>query len=184
LPAEFVVDAGGVGGQVCGLLCVWCVPARDGAARDGLDGADDIGDAAGLAAADVVGAPGAGLAGGEGAGECVGHVGDVDEVADGAAVAVDGDLGCVAVLDGEEFGDESGEVVVGTAGDCAGDVEGAEDDRAEFTAGRAVGRGAVGGEFAGAVGVGGVLGGGFGDGLLVGFAVDGAGRGDDLGFPS
>jgi hypothetical protein len=38
------------------------------------------------------------------AGEGVGHVGDVDEVPNGAAVAVDGDLGGVAVLDGEELG--------------------------------------------------------------------------------
>jgi hypothetical protein len=67
LPAEFVVDAGGVGGQVGGFVCGRCVAAGHRAAGDGFDGVDDVGDAAGLAAADVVGAPGAGLAGGEGA---------------------------------------------------------------------------------------------------------------------
>src|SRR6185503_12278547 len=115
LPAEFVVDAGGVGGEVGGFWCGWGVAAGDGVAGEGFHGVDDVGDAAGLAAADVVGAPGAGLAGGQRPGEGVGHVGDVEEVADGAAVAVDGDLRGVAVVDGEEFGDQAGEVVVGAA---------------------------------------------------------------------
>src|SRR6185295_5506905 len=90
-PAEFLADAGRVCREAGGLRCGWDVSAGNGSFGDGLHGVNDVVDGAGVAAADVVGAPSAGLAGVECADEGVGHVGDVDEVAHGTAVAVDGD---------------------------------------------------------------------------------------------
>jgi len=57
-----------------------------------------------------VGAPVAQLAGVQGEEERGGHVGDVHEVADCGALAVDDQLGCSALLDGQELGNEPGRI--------------------------------------------------------------------------
>lgn len=96
-----------------------------------LGGGDDLMHAAGAPAADVVGTPGARLARSQGEDERASHVGHVHEVADRGALAIDDQLRRLALVDGQESGNEPGGVTVGVCGQGSGDVEGAQADRSD-----------------------------------------------------